>query len=152
MENNITVISGNAGLMNIIYNGGLALPFEENIYLYTLPIAGIKYYIDEKLSINEHDTLILKREPDNEYDKYAIIVYSSNNEKLGYIPRKNNKIFARLMDAGKLLIGEVKSVTYFFDEISEILIRIYLKDFWSFDTIISKLLFPFYNNSLYIMK
>ncbi|MFW2490372.1 HIRAN domain-containing protein [Clostridium chromiireducens] len=129
MSNDITVISGNAGLINIIDNGELTLPFQEDIYLYTLPIAGINYYIDKNLDINEKDILIFKREPDNEYDKYAIIVYSSNNEKLGYIPRKNNRIFARLIDAGKLLIGEVKSVTYFFDEISEILIRIYMKEF-----------------------
>ncbi|MCL2209898.1 MAG: HIRAN domain-containing protein [Treponema sp.] len=40
----------------------------------------------------------------------AILVKDQNNNKLGYVPRQKNPILARLMDAGKLTYGTVKSV------------------------------------------
>ena len=39
-----------------------------------------------------------------------IIRLDQNNNKLGYMPRQKNPILARLMDAGKLIYGTVKSV------------------------------------------
>lgn len=64
----------------------------------------------------------------NVYKNYAIEVYTKDGKKLGYIPRKNNKIFARLMDGGKYLYGKIKCFETDFDEIRNIVIRIYLKD------------------------
>ncbi|NLE62929.1 MAG: restriction endonuclease, partial [Bacteroidales bacterium] len=34
---------------------------------------------------------------------------NADGVKIGYIPRADNKIFARLMDAGKLLFGKIAS-------------------------------------------
>lgn len=127
MSNDIQISSLGGGLISNMKNGQLDLPFANDIYLYTLSVAGIFYYIDEGLQILEGDDLTLKREPDNEYDKYAIEVYTKDGKKLGYIPRKNNKIFARLMDGGKYLYGKIKCFETDFDEIRNIVIRIYLK-------------------------
>ncbi|MBL4933192.1 HIRAN domain-containing protein [Clostridium paridis] len=125
------IILGNVdgSLLVGMNNGRLELPFNNNIYLLTVPIAGINYYIRYKdLIISNGDKLILKREPNNNFDTYAIEVFTQNEIKLGYIPRRNNKVFARLMDGGKRLYAEVREVQYYFDEINEIVIRIFMND------------------------
>lgn len=53
------------------------------------------------------DQVQLCREPDNKYDSNAIRVDSMEGFKLGYIPKGNNPVPARLMDDGKLLYGIV---------------------------------------------
>lgn len=127
-ENELSIISNNASIMNILDKGKELMPFSNIIYLYTLNIAGIRYYIDNDLYLEENEELRLKREPENKYDKYAIAVYNSE-KKIGYIPRRNNKVFARLMDGGKSILAKVKCVDYYFDEIEDIQIRLYLDDF-----------------------
>jgi len=64
-------------------------------------IAGFQYYqgIELEKILKENDSLILKREPQNKHDCYAIEVYIDSN-KLGYLPREENKVFARMMDQG----------------------------------------------------
>lgn len=37
--------------------------------------------------VKEGDELMLRREPDNEFDKFAITVHTQGGEMLGYIPR-----------------------------------------------------------------
>ena len=49
------------------------------------------------------------REPDNRYDKQAIVIKTVDGVKIGYVPKQDNVIFARLMDAGKLLFGKITS-------------------------------------------
>lgn len=116
------------GLIGVIENGGLSLPFANDIYLYTLKIAGIKYYIDDTLILAEEDKLILIREPNNQYDKYATAIYTMDKKKIGYIPRQNNRVFARLMDGGKLLSAKVKNVNSYHGEVTDIWVRIFLND------------------------
>ncbi len=53
--------------------------------------------------------LTLRREV-NKFEENAIAVVDSNGVKLGYIPEKDTVIFARLMDAGKLLVAKVTKV------------------------------------------
>lgn len=64
-------------------------------------IRGLAYYdyqtVAEKIKLN--DEFILKREPQNHVDKYAVEVYF-NTYKLGYLPRYENKVIANLMDLG----------------------------------------------------
>lgn len=127
-ENELSIISNNASIMNILDKDKELMPFSNIIYLYTLNIAGIRYYIDNDLSLEENEELRLKRERENQYDKYAIAVYNSE-KKIGYIPRRNNKVFARLMDGGKSILAKVKCADYYFDEIEDIQIRLYLDDF-----------------------
>ncbi|MFR7871189.1 MAG: HIRAN domain-containing protein, partial [Fenollaria timonensis] len=64
---------------------------------------------------------------DNKHDELAIRVETEKEDKLGYVPREDNIVFARLMDAGKELYAKVKT-----KEIVEAWVRveidIYLKD------------------------
>lgn len=85
---------------------------KSRIFLLNCPVAGDKYYqahecVDE---LEDGATLCLRREPDNRHDRFAIEVswrQTSNAFKLGYVPRMENLIFARLMDAGKRLSAEI---------------------------------------------
>lgn len=47
------------------------------------------------------------REPDNPHDPNAIVIKNADGVKVGYVPRADNLIFSRLMDAGKLLFGKI---------------------------------------------
>lgn len=100
------------GLVSLLHgsNGDLVVPkpFEKDIFLFDTYIAGTTHIEGiEELSeqLNENDKLNFFRELDNKYDKEAIVIKTSNGVKIGYVPRQDNVIFARLMDAGKLLFG-----------------------------------------------
>ena len=88
-------------------------PFSRKIFLVSASVAG-SYYVNgihelvEKIKVDTK--LHFVREPDNKYDDLAILVKDQNNNKLGYVPREKNPILARLMDAGKLIYGTVKTV------------------------------------------
>lgn len=88
------------------------IPFERDIFLFKTHIAGTThieniYEIEKDLKIK--DKLNFYREPKNPYDSGAIIIKTKDKVKIGYVPQKDNIIFARLMDAGKLLFGEIKT-------------------------------------------
>ena len=38
-----------------------------------------------------------------------IVIKTVDGVKIGYVPKQDNVIFARLMDAGKLLFGKITS-------------------------------------------
>ena len=92
----------------------LIKPLTREIHLFDSFIAGTSHLKDpailKKATIG--DTLTLRRESDNRYDSNAILILNEDGEKYGYVPEKDNKIFSRLMDAGKLLIGKVNSVQF----------------------------------------
>lgn len=123
------LIKHNGGkVANIIDLGALTLPFANNIYLQSVRVVGMKYYIKEGTVLLEGEKIKLKREPENEYDKYAIGLFTEKDEKIGYIQRRTNKIFARLMDGGKILSAEIRIVEFYFQEIEDVWIRIFLND------------------------
>ena len=104
------------GLVNLFHNnegGVVPLPFERDIFLFDTHVAGTAY-VDgiEELTpyLKPEDRLSFFREPDNPHDKEAIVVKTDAGVKIGYIPRKDNVVFARLMDAGKMLFGKIISV------------------------------------------
>lgn len=93
-------------------NSGLSIPipFERDIYLFDSHVAGTTFIsgikeLEPHLNIN--DRLDFFREPDNEYDPKAIVIKTVNGVKIGYVPKDDNLIFSRLMDAGKLLFGRI---------------------------------------------
>ena len=92
-------------------------------------VAGTTHLDDDTVldEIKEGDKLILQRE-DNKFDEKAILVLDDKKRKLGYIPEKDNIIFARLMDAGKYLIAIVDSIEKK-GSFRQIKIGIYLVDF-----------------------
>ena len=108
--------SGGGGLIGLLHsqNGELTMPkpFEREIFLFDTYIAGTSFIegIEEfEQHLNEGDKLDFFREPDNIYDSKAIVIKTDNGVKIGYVPRNDNAIFSRLMDAGKLLFGRITS-------------------------------------------
>ena len=60
--------------------------------------------------LNVDDKMEFFREPDNQYDDKAIAIKNAEGVKIGYVPQADNVIFARLMDAGKLLFGKITAM------------------------------------------
>ena len=119
-------------MLTLLHSNGLSIPkpFSKPVYLLWVPIMGMQFVngIAKLLeNINEGDRLTLVREPDNKYDEFAILVKNSAGEKIGYIPRRNNLIPARLMDAGKLLYATVrgKDVSYAYPDVT---VDVYMED------------------------
>ncbi|MDR0486127.1 MAG: HIRAN domain-containing protein [Elusimicrobiota bacterium] len=87
-------------------------PFERDIFLFETYAAGTGYVenIEEiETSLKIDDKLSFFREPKNPHDSKAIVIKNAAGAKIGYVPKSDNEIFARLMDAGKLLFARVKS-------------------------------------------
>lgn len=57
------------------------------------------------------DLLRLVREPQNPFDSFAVALFDAKNRKLGYLPRKENKVVAQLLDAQKNLYAKVGAKT-----------------------------------------
>ena len=72
--------------------------------------------------------LTLKREI-NKFDEKAIMLISEDGKKVGYVPEKDNIIFSRLMDAGKLLSAKITDIKERKGDFRQISIGIYLVDF-----------------------
>jgi len=104
-------------------------PLVKEIHLFDTFVAGTSFV--ERAPLEQAaagDKLILRREQDNRFDDKAILVLNENQQKLGYIPAKDNLIFARLMDAGKLLTAKIKRINWEGD-FSKIEIAIFMVDF-----------------------
>ncbi|MCR5275343.1 MAG: HIRAN domain-containing protein [Clostridiales bacterium] len=133
-------------LNSIDTDEGLPVPFERSVFLLGTQIAGTSFRqnMDELYEkLQEGDLVKLVREPENEYDEYAIRIDTDSDQplgyvpsemvsddeylKLGYVPRVNNKILARLMDAGKHLYGVIR-LKEMNGSYHHIVVKIYLKD------------------------
>lgn len=108
--------SQGSGLVSLFHgtNGELVIPkpFEKDIFLFDTYVAGTTHIegIEElEQYLNVEDKLDFFREPDNKYDEQAIMIKTVNGVKIGYVPKQDNVIFARLMDAGKLLFGRISA-------------------------------------------
>lgn len=108
------VKSNGGGLVGLLHGKGGALtvpkPFEKDIFLFDSHVAGTSFIEGiEELEPHLHidDRLDFFREPNNKYDPKAIVIKNTDGVKIGYVPREDNVIFSRLMDAGKLLFGKI---------------------------------------------
>lgn len=88
----------------------LIKPLVNEIHLFDTYIAGTTHIEDPSAfsGVEIGDKLTLVREA-NKFDDKAIVIQTSQGAKLGYVPEKDNLIFSRLMDAGKLLIAKIAS-------------------------------------------
>jgi len=114
-------------------NGGLdkvIKPLIKEIHLFDTYVAGVSYLKDKTVleSIKIKDRLTLQRE-DNKFDDKAILILTSAGKKLGYVPEKDNIIFSRLMDAGKMLVAYITEIKKRSIDYQQISIGIYLVDF-----------------------
>lgn len=83
---------------------GITLPFDRDIFIIEIHIAGTSYREDiDKIEplLKPGQMYRMVREPENKFDKFAIEIYFEDY-KLGYVPAAQNQIVARLMDAGKM--------------------------------------------------
>ena len=119
-------------LVSAIHQQGLSellKPLIREIHLFDSFVAGTSYLKDQSVleEIQVDDKLKLIRE-DNKFDSNAVMILTEAGKKLGYIPEKDNIVFARLMDAGKLLSAKITKIskrgTFY-----QISIGIYLVDF-----------------------
>jgi hypothetical protein len=74
------------------------------VILQESPLAGFQYHRAASIwpFLRVGEQLHLKRESGNPHDRYAVAVWFKN-EHLGYIPRRENRTLARLMDQGEQL-------------------------------------------------
>lgn len=104
------------GLSSLLHGkgGGLSIPkpFERDIFLFDTFIAGTTHIegIEELVPfLDIGSRLEFFREPDNPFDPNAIVIKNGDGVKIGYVPKADNIVFSRLMDAGKLLFGKITS-------------------------------------------
>lgn len=96
--------------------GGRTLaPFAREIFLLETHVAGTSYReLDDIASTIVVDArLTVARDPNNEFDKLAIRVLDAAGVDLGFVPREKNEVLARLLDAGKSIVGRVSAVRHF---------------------------------------
>ena len=110
----LVTVEGKNGFVNLIHNGGdklaIPMPFERDIFLFDTYVAGTSHVDgieDLEPHLSEGEKLNFFREPNNAHDDMAIVIRNADGVKLGYVPKKDNVVFARLMDAGKLLFGRI---------------------------------------------
>ncbi len=130
MENELSIKKD--GLISLSENnnlGNMIKPLMREIHLFDSFIAGTTHLSDPSVlqEIKVGDKLSLMRE-DNKFDHNAILVLTNEKRKLGYIPEKDNTIFSRLMDAGKLLVAKITKIEKR-GNFYQISIGIYLVDF-----------------------
>ena len=88
----------------------LIKPLVNEIHLFDTYVAGTTHIDDETVfdAIQAGDKLTLVRE-DNKFDDKAIVIQTKDGHKFGYVPERDNIVFSRLMDAGKLLMAKINT-------------------------------------------
>ena len=112
MSNELSVLE--SGLIKKVEGGGLGdvlKPLINEIHLFDSYVAGTSHLADKSVldEVKVEDKLTLLRE-DNKFDSNAIIIYAPSGKKVGYVPEKDNIVFARLMDAGKNLSAKITKI------------------------------------------
>ena len=107
-------ISGNSLTMAMHSGMGIASVFMREIFLREmLPIVGMRYQggtMDLLKDIRPGSRILFMREPENRFDRKAIMALDEQGRKLGYISRHENEVLSALMDAGKTLYGVVTHI------------------------------------------
>ena len=109
--------------------GDLLKPLIREVHLFDSYVAGTTHLQDPSVleAVTVGDQLTLRRE-DNKFDEHAILLLAADGRRVGYIPEKDNLIFARLMDAGKALGAKITKIEKR-GSFTQISIGIWLVDF-----------------------
>ncbi|RYY90878.1 MAG: hypothetical protein EOO15_00725 [Chitinophagaceae bacterium] len=100
---NTSLIKVSPGLLSALSGGGFGIEvFKKEVVALECLVAGTSFrkLTDVERELTSTVRLELKREPKNEFDRWAVALWF-NRSKVGYIPRDKNEVIARLMDAGK---------------------------------------------------
>ena len=108
------------GLVNLLNQRGksgdhLPIPFEQEIFLLEVQIAGTSHIDYIELTLMHMQ------------DEWAIRFYTLDGEPIGYIPKKQNLILARLMDAGKEIYARYQSQEKTGDWL-KVMAKVYMRD------------------------
>jgi len=90
----------------------LPMPFTRKISLLECHVAGTSFrpeIADIEPELQPEVEFRLEREIGNQFDERAIKVYYSEHVHIGYVPRAQNEVLARLLDAGKMLSARLVS-------------------------------------------
>ena len=90
---------------------------EKELVLWTA-IAGLQFHVNRESeegaaflhSLKPGTELVLRREPENKYDHWAIIVETLDGKMLGYVTRYKNETIARMMDHGHQFEARIESI------------------------------------------
>ncbi len=132
MPNELTTNKGSfLANINSLKPADLARSFQQEIFLTESLIAGTSHLKDQSVltEMSPDDRLIMVRRPDNSYDSYAIELQDTKGRKAGFIPRRQNAILARLMDAGKELYGVVNKMQHANGDYWIIELKVFMRDF-----------------------
>ena len=92
--------------------GDVIKPLIQEIFLDDVYVHGVLFDKHlEKLKVGEELLLVRKKPP---YDEYTVAVYKGN-ERFGELAERDERVFARLLDAGKKLTAKVKRVVILSD-------------------------------------
>lgn len=111
MNNEQSLIKVNGGLLAALSGGQLNIDvFTREILVLKCIIAGTSFRQLDKVEnkLTSSVALSMKREPQNEFDEFAIALWFEDT-KVGYIPKNKNEVIARLMDAGKLFYATIEA-------------------------------------------
>lgn len=102
-------------LLALLLGAGMLAPATAQrvrILVQSSPLAGFQYYGGKILwdEMHEGDALTLVREPDNPHDPFAVRV-EWRGQKLGYLPRSDNRAVAEEMDRGTAIGGRIGKLT-----------------------------------------
>ena len=83
---------------------------DSTVLIQESPIAGFQFHRGNAIwpSLCVGEKLSLVRESFNEHDRDAVAVYF-NNEKLGFVPRQENRAIAQMLDRGENLEARIAS-------------------------------------------
>lgn len=100
---------------------------EVHLLVQSSPLAGFRYYAGEAQwqSMKVGQPLTLVREPENIHDANAIRV-EWQGEKLGYLPRRENRAVAAAMDAGDKIEGRIAKLREHRDPWQRVLIDVFV--------------------------
>lgn len=86
-------------------------PLTSEIHLFDSFVAGTLQLEDKTVlkTLKIDQKLLLQRE-ETKFDTNTINIFTEDKVRIGYIPEKDNVIFARLMDAGKLLNAKINNI------------------------------------------
>lgn len=121
-----------SGILDVIKETGIGeviKPLTQEIHLFDSYVAGTSYVPNQAAlqELKAGETLKLLRE-NNKFDDNAINILREDGTKIGYVPEKDNVVFARLLDAGKMLSAKITTVEHK-GTFTKVGISIYLVDF-----------------------
>ena len=100
---------------------------DRTILLQESPVAGFQYYRGNAIwpLLRVGEKLSLVRESLNDHDRDAVAVYF-RNDKLGFVPQRENRTVAQMLDRGESLEATISKVLNESDPWERIRISIFL--------------------------